>query len=60
MEDVAKRIVDGLEPADGWWKSDAEEKLLEVTLTMLEDMDEDTVEECVGTIAGVMRSEYGE
>lgn len=60
MEDLAQQIVASHEPSDGWWRSDSEQRLREVALTMLEEMDPDTVEECFGTIVSVMSAEYGE
>lgn len=60
MEDLAAQIVADLAPADGWWKSDSEQQLTEVVLAMLEEMDLDSVEEAVTTIANVIRAEYGE
>lgn len=60
MEDLAQEIIDELKPSQGWWKSDSEQQLKEVALTMLEEMDPDTVSECMSTIASVMSAEYGE
>lgn len=60
MEEIAERIVGDLAGREGFLKSDAEEKLKEVVLTMLEDMDEDTVEEIVGTIWSTAAEEHGE
>lgn len=54
MEDVAERIVADLEPTFGWWPSAAAE-LKDVALTMLQDMDEDSVEECLGSALRVGR-----
>lgn len=60
MEEIAERIVGDLAGREGFCKSDAEEKLKEVVLTMLEDMDEDTVEEIVVTIWSTAAEEHGE
>lgn len=60
MEDTAKEIVSNLEPPAGWWQSDSAARLQEVALAMLEEMDPDTVEECMTTIFGVVSAEYGE
>jgi len=60
MEDLAAEIVAKHEPAEGWRKSDSEQRLCEVALTMLEEMDPDTVDECFETIVSVVETEYGE
>lgn len=60
MEELAQQIVDSHKPNEGWWKGDSEQRLVEVALTMLEEMDPDTVEECFGTIVAVISAEYGE
>lgn len=60
MEEIAQRIVNDINRGQEWQGSDSEQKLVEVALTMLEEMDEDTVEECMTTIYGVAAEEYGE
>lgn len=60
MEDIAERIISELEPSDGWWKNDTEETLRDVAVTMLEDMDEDSVENCLHRVISSLREEYGE
>ena len=60
MEDIANEIVSLHEPRQGWAKPDSEQKLQEVALTMLEEMDPDTVEECFGTIVSVIEAEQSE
>lgn len=60
MEEIAERIVAAIEPSEGWWRGDTQEVLEDVAVTMLEDMDEDTVEECLHRIVSQVREEYGE
>lgn len=59
MEDVADRILDAILPREPW-KNDTRPRLKEVALTMLDEMDEDTVEECLTTVVSVIQAEYGE
>lgn len=60
MEDLAEQIVVDLEPPAGFQFEDSLRQLKECALAMLEEMDPDTVEECMRTIFRVVSSEYGE
>lgn len=60
MDDLAAEIVDSLEPPAGWSDESSKEELAECARTMLDEMDPDTVEECMRTMFRVVSAEYGE
>ena len=60
MEDLASEIVAGLEPPAGWSNLGSVRELEDCARTMLDEMDPDTVEECIRTMFRVVSSEYGE
>lgn len=60
MEDIAAEIVSSHEPSSGWRNIESEQRLMEVVLAMLEEMDLDTVDESFTTIVSVIQAEYGE
>jgi hypothetical protein len=59
MEDIADRIADELEPPAGWGDQGNRREIVDAALTMLDTMDEDTVEETLRGVFRAVSSEYG-
>lgn len=60
MQTLVKQIVSELEPPAGWRLDTSVSELEDCAATLLEELDPDTVEECMRTIFRVVSSEYGE
>ena len=57
----AEKLVDYLEPKEGWWKDSTRDSLCAVAFDMLEaGMDYQNAQQCVDSIISTMRAEYGE